>query len=275
MAKTPAAASGPLEFTDEGEQFVIPLSHLYFDAAGALKTDSTLYAQHQARIDAWLDYLKKQGLVTPAPQPPPAPAMVIKAKDRGSAGNNITLTFSNPRKDAQHNDIFDASLTETDTYPDLTPDTIKDVLGPAPGSGSKPGLVYVSSAGAPTQPADGDYQLGGNGPYTVDVHDVHGNVAFTLTSKAQNAEALHTAVHITGAADPNKPNTFTLVAEWTKQPAVGITPGALEGNFAYEITVSPPEGGQLRAPAPGTVALRGGSDAQGPTTAAVTVTAGE
>ena len=273
MADTPATAMGPLEFTDEGEQFVIPISALYFDSGGTLKTSSPLYAKHKQALDGWLAYLQGQGLVTPAPVPPPAPAMVITALETGSTGNDIVIAFSNVHEDPNtHDVIFDAELTQTDVYPGLAPDTVGDVLGTGPGNGSRPGLVYVSSGGTPTQPANGSYPLSGGPPATADISDGHGGTAFSVTTRSNNADSTHTTVEISAADDTSNPDTFTLTATWSNQ-VTGIQPGDLEGSFASEITVAAPDGGQLLPPAPGTVSLRGGSDVTGPTAASVTVSA--
>jgi hypothetical protein len=272
MADTPVAAMGPLEFTDEGEQFVIPLSALYFDSGITLKTDSPLYAQHRHALDGWLAYLQSNGLVTPAPQPPPTAAMVITAAGTGSSGNDIAIAFTNVQVDPVTQDTtFDATLTQTDTYPGLTPETLTDVIGTAPDTGSRPGLIYVSSGGTPAQPANGAVALNVAGPpFTFDVSDGQGATAFSLRTRSDDADAADTAVTITAADDPSSPTTFTLTATWTKQ-ATGIHASDLGTSFAYEITVAAPPGGQLLPPAPGRVVLRGGSDLTGPTAASVTV----
>ena len=273
MADTPATAMGPLEFTDEGRQFVIPLSALYFDS-GALKTSSPLYAKHKHALDGWLNYLQSNGLVTPAPVAPPAPAMVITAADTGSTGNDIVISFSNVHEDQSHNTVFDATLTHIDTYAGLAADTVADVLGTSPTNGSRPGLVYVSSGGTPTQPENGSYPMSGGPPAEVDISDGQSGTAFSLTTRSSDAESANTVVEITAADDASNPDTFTLTARWAKS-AVGIQASDLQTEFGTEITVAAPPGGQLEAPAPGTVSLRGGSDAAGPTAASVTVSAAQ
>jgi len=273
MADTPATAMGPLEFTDGGEQFVIPLSALYFDSGVTLKTSSPLYAPHKHALDGWLAYLQSSGLVTPAPVAPPAAAMVITAADTGSTGNDIVISFSNVHEDPNtHDAVFDATLTHTDTYAGLAPDTVADVIGKSPKTGSQPGLVYVSSGGTPKQPANGSYPLSGGPPATADISDGQAGTAFSVTTRSTDADSANTTVEITAADDASNPDTFTLTATWTKQ-ATGIKVGDLQSEFASEITVAPPPGGQLLPPAPGTVSLRGGSDVTGPTAASVTVSA--
>jgi len=274
MAKTPVTGHGPIEFTDDGKQVVIPLSDFYLGANGALTSESTLYANatSKAALDAWLKELQADGVVKAAALPPPGTVMEITAKAPGAAGNNISITFSNVNAGAG---TFDAEVEEQETYEGLTKDTVKNVLGTAPGGGTSPGLVFVSSAGAPTQPANGMYPIiadpGGSGNYIADIGDGAGGIAFTVQSRAVDAEATNTVVEIKDA----NPNTFTLVATWKKPKAVGLQPAGLQGSFAYEITVAAPAGGQLDLPAPGTVALRGGSNGAAPAAASATVFAGQ
>src|SRR6266436_3230409 len=119
MAKTPVTGAGPIEFTDDGEQVVIPLSAFYLDANGALTSDSALYsnAKSKATVDAWLKQLQEGGVIQAATLPPPAATMVLTAKDAGAAGNNIAITFSNVDTAAG---TFDAEVKEQETYTGLT-----------------------------------------------------------------------------------------------------------------------------------------------------------
>ena len=170
------------------------------------------------------------------------------------------------------NTVFDASLTHTDVYSGLTPDTVKEVLGTSKGTGTRKGLVFVSSGGTPTQPGNGSYALTGGPPAAGDISDGQGGTAFSVTTRSTDAESANTTVEISAADDASNPDTLTLTATWSKQ-VVGIEPGDLESEFASEITVDAPPGGQLLPPSPGTVSLRGGSDVTGPTAASVTVSA--
>lgn len=146
------------------------------------------------------------------------------------------------------------------------------MIGAAAGGGTRPGLVFVSSGGAPTQPANGTTPLTGGPPFTAELSDGGGGTAFSVRSKSDDADAADTTVTISAADDASDPDTFTLTATWTKQ-ATGIQATDLQTSFAYEITVAAPPSGTLLPPSPGTVALRGGSDLTGPTTASVTVSA--
>lgn len=267
MAAIGVIALGPVEFTDAGDQFVIPLSLLSFDAMGALEIDWPHYAAHKAVLDPWLAYLKRSGALRPAPQPPPAAALVITAAAPGSTGNDIAIEFSDVDETAG---TLTATLTQRDEYAGLTPATVAGVLGTTAKNGSRSGLIFVSSSGGPTQPANGSYPLTGGPKYTADLSDAQGGKAFTVRSRADDSEAANTTVEISKADDPAAPGTFTLTAVWRKQ-VTGIKPGDLQSSFAYEVTVDAPPGGQLLTPAPGTITLRGGSDLSGPNTASVTV----
>src|SRR5260370_22095599 len=120
MATAPATANGPIEFTDQnGKQFLIPISALFFDT-GTLKTNWPLYQQNKPEIDALLKYLQSSGAVKTAPQPAPVAAMVISAKQPGSAGNDVVINFSNVQPHQNAPTTFDASVTETNTYAGLT-----------------------------------------------------------------------------------------------------------------------------------------------------------
>jgi len=274
--KAAVLTSGPIGFTDSrsGGQLSIPGSAIYFDNTGAVKADQwPLYVANQVIIDAWLPYLAQRGVILPAPTAPSAPAMVIKAKAPGSSGNFIQIGFSNIRPDPNHSgvDIFDVTVTETNTYTLLTPSTIKEILGTAPSTGKQPGLVYVSSAGDPKLPKAGEYTLSGD-PATRDIDKNAGtDAAFTVNAKSSGDDGARTKVTIKDV-DSNA-NTFTLVATWTKT-VEGIEVKVVEINFAYELTVSPPEGSTtLAVPAPGTITLSGGADTTSAVPASVTVAA--
>jgi hypothetical protein len=271
-------ANGPVGFTDTGQQKVIPLPDLYFDiTSGAIKADKWppyKTSSNQAfkdSIDAWLQHLVLNGdLVKDRAESPPA-AMLITAKDAGASGNSIIIVVSNVRDDTATppNKIFDMSLTETDTYTGLTPTTITDVLGTTAGGGKKPGLVFVSSAAAPVLPAPGANPLVGDpATVTIDKADTTPG-AFDVTAKRGGVDGALTVVTIKDVVG----QTFTLVAVWTKS-ANGIAAAAVATQFAYEINVSaPPGGGAILAPAPGTLVLSGGADAQGPAAASAVVAA--
>src|SRR5882757_5770479 len=123
MARTPALSNGPVEFTDVGgNQVSLPLSSIFFDGK-TIHAEGSIYNSHKAAADDWLTYLAKIGEIVPDADPPSKTAMVITAKHAGSTGNFIQIQFSNPDNSDSTNVKFDATVTETDTYPGLTPAT--------------------------------------------------------------------------------------------------------------------------------------------------------
>jgi hypothetical protein len=277
MAKTAALANGPIELTSPlGQLEQIPIAALYFDSTNHLKADqwpayAALSSAEKDSLNAWLGYLVDEGVIRQAAQPPPVAAMVITAKDAGSQSNNITIEFSNVS-----GSNFDAKLTETDVYSGLTPATVKSVIGSTAHGGTEPGLVYVSSAGTPTMPANLAATALSGSTHKLDVKESNGTTtAFTVKGKSNVADADLTKVSITDVGNTsNPPDTFTLTAVWTKT-VTGVTANHLADSdkLGYEINVGGPPAGTLAAPAPGAVHLRGGSDTTAPTAASATVNA--
>ncbi|HEX2039864.1 MAG TPA: hypothetical protein VHF47_09060 [Acidimicrobiales bacterium] len=275
MANTPAVLSAPIGFVDsQGKEHLIPAAALSFDASNALQLAyGPLTGADLADATTFLEHLVSQGVIVAAAKPPPKVGLVITAKDPGSQTNNITLSVT-----AVHDDptdattkLFTATVTETDTYTGLTPATLASVIGSTAGGGTRPGLVFVTTA-TPAAPKNGTYTLGGTGPYTADVLKADNTTAFTLEGKANDAEAKRTTVSVVNDATGG---TFTLTATWTKT-ATDIKVGDLAATFAYEITVAPaPGAAALAVPAPGTVQLSGGSDAAAARPASASVVAFE
>jgi hypothetical protein len=276
MAKTPVmAATGPVELLAGTQQISLPLTALYFED-GELKAAGPLYTAHQADVDTWLQYLSDQGLITAAATPPPKQALLITAKNTGSQGNDIRIALSNVRQDPSDatKQIFDATLTQTDQYSGLTKDAIKAVLGATASftDGSRPGLVYVSSAGTPDVPKAGTYAP--NNTFVVKVPKDGGGNAFELTYRVQDSAATATVEIADVSTDEG---TFSLVATWAKT-AAGIHVTALGTSFSDHIAVTKPEGGAATdgdVPAPGTVVLAGGADAASAQKASAAVAAAD
>jgi hypothetical protein len=254
MARTPALTNGPVEFTDsKGNQVSLPLSSIFFDG-NTIHAEGPLYTANQAAADDWLTYLAKIGEIVPDANPPSKTAMVIQAKAAGSTGNLIQVQFSN-LDDTDPNDVkFDAAVTETDTYTQLTPGTVQAALA------AQPGLVSVPGSPATELPKPGAYALAVSAPNTPASVDIPKNSgagnAFTVQARTDAADGALTQVTIKDVTA----TTFTLVAAW-KKTATQITAANVGATFDYEITVSAPTGGALSAPAAGTVTLSGGSDA--------------
>jgi hypothetical protein len=253
MTRTPALASGPVEFTDAGNQVSLPLASIFFDG-NTVHAEGSLYNSHKAAADDWLAYLAKIGEIVPDAQHPAKTAMVIKAKSAGSNGNFIQIQFSNLDNTDPNNVEFDAAVTETDTYAGLTPATIQPALS------AQPGLVILPGATPTELPKAGTYPMAVNSPNTAATADIPKNAgsgnAFTVQARADGPDGALTQATIKDVTA----TAFTLVAAWTKT-ATHITAANLGPTFDYEITVSAPSGGTLSAPAPGTVTLSGGSDA--------------
>ncbi|HEY6390954.1 MAG TPA: hypothetical protein VIX89_06740 [Bryobacteraceae bacterium] len=261
MPRTPARFNGPIEFMDRdtGKQVSIPLSAVYFDGS-AVKAEGDIYNQYKAAADDWLKYLASTGLLVADATPPAQPAMVISAASPGRNGNHIQITFSNFTPDANPaNTTFNVLVAETDTYTGLTLATIQQVLGSVAGGGTDPGLVFVPGATPAVMPGVvTDLPLMGD-PATVKLPDGHGGDSFSVTAKGTGPDGALTKVTI---KDPNTgAGTFTLIANWSK-PKSAIKVADIQTNFAYEIAVAAPATGTLLPPAPGTVTLSGGADAE-------------
>jgi hypothetical protein len=255
------AATGPVEFLAGSQQVSLPLTTLYFEN-GQLKASGPLYAANQAQADKWLRYLSDQGLIISTSAPPPKQALLISAKNAGSTGNDISIVISNIRQDPGDNTkrIFDATLTQTDVYPSLKKDTVKVIVGESPSftDGSRPGLIYVSSAGAPDLPSAGTYAPGGT--FVVTLPKDGGGTAFKVTYRVKDAAASGT-VQISNVSGDS--GTFSLVATWSKT-VTGIHVTAFGTSFSDHITVTDPDGAAATdgdVPAAGTLILAGGSDA--------------
>jgi hypothetical protein len=278
MAKLAALAPGPIPFTDSnGDQVEIPVSLAYFEDGVPKFTPPTGMSPGTATaIGNWLLALAAEGVLRPGAASPPVPAMVINAKSPGSQGNTITVTIANvrPKPGDASKTVFDAQVAESDVYELLTPATLEAVLGTSATNGQQPGLAFVSSAGAPALPKNGTYPLNGD-PATVDIPKADGSPGgFSLRSKAGGTDAALTTATVSRSDDPEHPGTFMLQLTWKKATAAAIEPGGLGTTFAYEISVDPPAGGTLAAPAPGTYGLGGGADARAAEKASATIPAG-
>lgn len=260
MAQVPAVSSSPIAVMDvvSGTQLSLPLSAVYFEA-GEVKAKGNLYTANKAVFDAFLKHLTTTGVVKAGAPAPTSPAMVISAKRGGAKGNFIQVQFKNFGSGA--NPKFDATVTETNNYPNLTPETVQGVLGSSASTGSAAGLVFVAGA-APTElPKAGTYALAMDGAAaSVEIPKNAGaGAAFKLQARTDGADGALIKVTISNVDTTKK--TFTLEAVWTKSAAAKIAPEDIGTTFAYAIDVAPPEGGALRTPQAGTTTLGGGADA--------------
>jgi|GEM_PF-5295550 len=264
MPETPVVAQSVISFNDSGKHLMIPLSALYFDANGALKADRwPLYATYQATVDPLLTRLLKDGTLRKGSTPAARPSFVATAVTPGATGVLIEIEISNvvPNSATPANSTADFKVTETDTYAGTEVGKLKDVVGTTANGGKRPGLVFVSSAGAPELPAAGTYSMAAAAPGDPAKADIPkhsgGGTAFSLQTRANGADAVLTSVQIKDVDQAN--NKFTLVVKWTKTQS-GQAMNGLGAALAYAVNVSAPAGGFL-APAPGKVVLTGGSDA--------------
>jgi hypothetical protein len=264
-----------------GTQVLIPLSALSFDGNGNLQVASSY---NQAAKVSWLQYLVGQGEITPAPASPPQAALVVQAADAGVTGNNIRFEVTdvqpNPQTpDDPTTDMFSVKVTETETYPNLTPDSIKTVLGTEKAAGTQPGLVHVLDADTPTLPksiAATPLQNGdGTTKAKLAVAANPSGTAFNLEARKVGADGNKITVAIfVSKADPNHP-TFALTCTWTNT-VTGVTAATFQTAMqamSYEVVVTAPGGGQFLVPATGAVVLSGGADTSDATQAQSTVPA--
>jgi hypothetical protein len=267
MATAPTLGNGPVDYTDaNGQQHSIPLSQLEFKD-GAIE-DSGWSDPGLLKL---LTYLEQQSILSPGPQAPAVPAMILQAATPGAAGNNLQVAVTKVNADK----TFSMTVTETDVYKGLTPASLQSVIGDGAGhAGTTPGLVTVSAqtAGNPMPDktsaahplagpdAQGDYTLGVPQPAAA-------GIAFTLKATRPSADAADITVQI----DTPTASTFNLVAVWTKS-ADNLTPANVAAQFGYEVAVTAPPGGLL-TPNVATIGLAGGSDPVGAITAKATLIA--
>jgi hypothetical protein len=277
--------SGPIGFTDkEGNQQFIPLSQLYFDDYGKVTVKGGQLGENNEVVDALLKNLVAGGFLKSAPTLPPKPAIVIKAAIPGAKGNTIQVTFSNFRniptgKPPVNITTFDAEIIAKATYSNLSSDPISTsfigkVLGVGATPGISPGLVRVKQPAPNTQiqqpkAIKTSTKLGQSNPsvernfFVVQQEGTASDPAFTLEAWKGGADGQNIEIAIPDVNPGDK--TFTLVVEWTQPKIVEIAltelPSKLAG-LGFVITVSPPEGESFGIPAPGTIVLSGGADAQ-------------
>ena len=280
MANAPATGNGPFEFTDSlGRQVSIPLTAFSVDPVKGIVPDAAWAATFSSSpptavpASALLAYAIKHQSISPAPTPAAVPAMIVKAADAGTGGNNITVQIvaGAPNTDPSLT-TFNIVVAEQDTYTGLTAATVASVLGTCNAAGnpvttgSSPGLVQVlqSSDVGIGSPVAVNALLSGT-PASVDVDGTGSpSVVFTLVAKKSGAAGALTKIQVT--PDVVSPQvgleTFTLVASWQKE-VDGVTIATLQSEvqsaLGYEITVSTPVSGAYSVPAASKVSLSGGA----------------
>ena len=151
MVNIPALGGSPVAFTDaDGNQREIPLSQLYFDDHGINASNWPPYYSYKPIVDPWLAWLVAQGLVFAGTEAAGKPALVIAAREKGAAGNAISVTFANPTPNADPKAAtVDVTVTARQSWSLLIAASLESVLGTGPGTGARPGLrlSYRDSAG--------------------------------------------------------------------------------------------------------------------------------
>jgi hypothetical protein len=256
-----AIASGPIAFTHDGEQDMLPLQEIYFEN-GAVATD---HAEADAAIAAklllWLQFLVKQGVLSPGAKlpstaaPPPPKLFTINAAVAGANGNDVSVSFRSTANPAEVVIEVDAA----ETYDDLTVDMLEATLGKVGGApGSRPSLVRLKSIGA-VQPLDVPPKKKGTNPETWDFLDgVGGATAFTLEEwRADNLGT--TTMAITNTVVTAGKTHFTLHVTWHHEVTVTLANLAKLADLKFAVTFEP-EVGWSSLPALSPVELGGGDE---------------
>jgi hypothetical protein len=292
MGTTSVFANGPFEFTDaNGNQVSIPLTGLQFDSSGNLVVATTgpnawapwtgYSGDEKALVLGLLAQIAAQQLIIPAPAPSPKAAIVFKAADPGSAGNNVTVSIKVTPSADPALAAFDITVSETETYNGLSAATIEATLGTDVKPAAAPGLVVVVSGGtnATRLPQAGTVNLGGGAPGTPSnytLNDATSKPVFTLRAKKPGADGDLTKVTIANV----QTKTFDLSMTWTKK-ATGVTLGTLASkaaDLAYEVIIQTPPSGIYSVPADSSsspVPLSGGADGTSATAATATIFASQ
>lgn len=282
MASLQAQGGAPVSFLDaNGVQYSIPLALITFPSATGTPTAAAwLSAQPaalQPLVNAWLQSLAGQGLLTASAVPAAPPAFSIAARDPGFAGNDITVTFANvvPNVATPAQTVADVTVSTTQVYNGLTLATIATVLGTTAGGGTQPGLAYVSNVNTVATALPVATTAPENFPATptpvqLAIAAASGN-AFTLIACHQEADASRLQASISNV-DTTR-NSFTLTLTWSKF-AAAVPLASLSTQFGYVLTVTPPQGGFAYPPAAGSTTLLGGTNATPATVAQAVVVAG-
>jgi hypothetical protein len=273
MGSTPVPVTGygPFEFTDSnGKHVSIPLTALTI-ANNQLQSSDPVWSNYltSAPAQALAKYMVAEGLISPTPAPSPFPAMIIRAANAGTAGNNITVlvTVSTPPPSPPIPDptqlSFSIQVSETDTYANQTPATIASTLAAAGG------LVQVVETDQTSGIPDSSYTnasfSGSPAQLSIDASGSPGGTLFVLGTRGGGADALNTYVTITTPNQASPPSsgsgTFTLKATWQKT-VNNITLDTLASvlsELSYVVTISKPSSGAYSVPAAGSTTLSGGN----------------
>jgi FlaG/FlaF family flagellin (archaellin) len=245
----------------DGKQYGIPLSLLAVKdgQVDSSKITGPLKTAIGATLDAALGALFLSGAIQAGTASAPVLAMNVKAKVPGATGNTISLTFANVNPDATNpaDGTVDVTIAYQDKREGLTIASIGTLLG-TPAGGTAPGLVALKAAATELPAALAPVKLGGTPlEYVVPAEDGSGD-AFTFTAPGTDPLLADVTVEIKDVAVPA--GTFTLIVALS-HAATGVKIGDLAGKLGLLVDITAPSGG-LAAPAPGTITLSGGSEAQ-------------
>jgi hypothetical protein len=266
MVSIPALGGSPVAFTDtNGNQREIPLSQLFFDSDGIKATNWPPYFTYKTIVDPWLDYLVAQGLLVPGAVPKGKPALTIKARQDGAAGNAVSIGFANPVTNADPSAAtVDTTVSARQSWSLLTADSLQSVLGTTTATGSQPGLVVLvtPAPAAGTIPAAGTVAAAGT-PAEFAIPKQGGGTAFTLQAVFNTAaDAADAALLTVTIADVDPASgSFSLVVNWTKSVSATTLKDLETANpFAFLVSFAAPAGGLIGPPNAGAIALQGGAD---------------
>ena len=267
MVNIPALGGGPVAFTDvNGNQREIPLSQLYFDDHGVINASNwPPYYSYKPIVDPWLDWLVAQGMLFAGTQAAGKAALVIGAREAGAAGNAVSVAFANPTPNADPKAAnVDVTVTARQSWSLLTATSLESVLGTGPGTGSQPGLVFLTgpAPGAGTIPVEGTVKAAGN-PAEFAIPKDGDGTAFTLEALFNSdADAADVALLTVSVANVDATRrSFSLIVGWTKSlKAVTLDDLSNKNPFAFLVSFAAPDGGLIGPPNAGTIALQGGAD---------------
>jgi hypothetical protein len=257
---------GPFEFTDsDGKHVSIPLTALTL-ANNQMQSSNAQWSSYlgSAPAQALWKYMLAEGLLSPMPSPAPFAAMVVRAANVGTAGNNIAVSItvpppSSPSIQDPTQLPFTIQVTETDTYTNQTAATIANTLKTANA------LVQVveslQTSGIP-EPYSGPF-MGSPDQISVMESGSPGGTLFVLGPRIPGPDPADIYVTVNNPASPPGPNPegFTLQASWTSPilTATLDTLASVISELGYEITVSKPSSGAYSLPQGGSTTLTGGT----------------
>jgi hypothetical protein len=281
--------NGPLEITSRfnGKQYLVPLTALAVDSSGQVTISwpsfSSLPKDDQDALKQLAQAQLGEGVLSPDTAGPPQAAVVVKAVETGTAGNDIQVRFTNfvLDRNTPANTTFDTTVTETDVYALLSIDSgnsnffVGNVLGTGTTTApSKPGLVRVKAMGSSTNaPAQANYWLDPSAGGKVDVKDAANAVVFTLEARRSRTSATPLIlVQIAAGADAK---TFALTASISLSRNVKPADLLTVTDFDQFVTFAAPAGASaVGVPAQTSVQLTGGAPAADATNAEATVLTG-